>query len=725
MRPKSACLRLEELETRLLLKGPADAPPLGPPPPPSATVVWVDTEPELQAAIGNLQSGQTVVIQKGTYTLTRELNVGLNRQVSNVTIRGETEDFRDVVLRGQGMDNRAIGMGLSIYNAQDVTIANLSIGEVYYHAIQLQGSPGAERVRLYHNRLYDAGEQIIKSNPGGNGVDNCVVEYNLVEYSTAPSTVDHGPGPGYTDGISAHESDGWIIRDNLFRNFHTPDASAWWYNPVVLMWNHSSNTVVEGNTFINCDRAIALGLVDRADFDHQGGVVRNNMIYMQPGLYSAARIADSDGQILVYDSPGTKVYHNTILTNGNSRKSIEGRWNTSGAEFRNNLADAPLGTRDGAVYAQSGNYLSATAAMFLAPAAGNLHLVSNSQTQGSVIDKATPLAAVPRDWDGDTRPIGSAADIGADEFRTATPPPPPTPSAWRFDFGTSTSPVAAGYTQVTSATTYSTSQGYGWQSGTIADRDYTTLSDALTRDFNYTTQGTFAVDVANGTYTVTLTMGSPAWAKNQMGVFLEGARVDSVNTAAGQIVSRTYRATVSDGQLTLLLRDLGGDDPFVVINGLDIVVAPPAPSAGRFDFGTSTSPVAAGYTQVTSATTYSTTRGYGWQSGTIADRDYTTLSDALTRDFNYTTQGTFAVDVANGTYNVTLTMGSPAWAKNQMGVFLEGAQVDSVNTAAGQIVSRTYRVTGSDGQLTLLLRDLGGDDPLVVINSLDITPATP
>src|SRR5439155_9602568 len=121
--------------------------------------------------------------------------------------------------------------------------------------------------------------------------------------------------------------------------------------------------------------------------------------------------------ILVYDSPGTKVYHNTVLTNGNSRKSIEARWTTTGADFQNNLADAPLSARDGAVFTQGGNYLSASAAMFLAPAAGDLHLVANGLTQGTVIDQVSPLADVTQDWDGDARPIGGRAYIGADELR--------------------------------------------------------------------------------------------------------------------------------------------------------------------------------------------------------------------------------------------------------------------------------------------------------------------
>ena len=90
------------------------------------------------------------------------------------------------------------------------------------------------------------------------------------------------------------------------------------------MWNHSQNTVVEGNTIVDCDRAIALGLsLQTTGHDHQGGIVRNNFVYQRPGLFSASRRAGSDGQIIIYDSPGTQVYHNTVVTSGNSAFSIE------------------------------------------------------------------------------------------------------------------------------------------------------------------------------------------------------------------------------------------------------------------------------------------------------------------------------------------------------------------------------------------------------------------
>ena len=45
---------------------------------------------------------------------------------------------------------------------------------------------------------------------------------------------------------------------------------------------------------------------------------------------------------------------------------------------------------------------------------------------------------------------------------------------------------------------------------------------------------------------------------------------------------------------------------------------------------------------------------------------------------------------------------------DQMGVFLEGTQVDTVSTARREVVTNTYQVTVADGQFNLWLDDLGG-----------------
>jgi hypothetical protein len=76
--------------------------------------------------------------------------------------------------------------------------------------------------------------------------------------------------------------------------------------------------------------------------------------------------------------------------------------------------------------------------------------------------------------------------------------------------------------------------------------------------------------------------------------------------------------------------------------------------------------------------------------------------------------------VSNGQYDVVVTLGDTAAAHDEMGVFLEGVQVDTVTTSSGQTIAGTYRVDIGDGQLNLRLVDLGGSYSWVMINALDV-----
>jgi fibronectin type 3 domain-containing protein len=298
-------------------------------------------------------------------------------------------------------------------------------------------------------------------------------------------------------------------------------------------------------------------------------------------------------------------------------------------------------------------------------------------------------------------------------------------TTFNFEFGTQTSLVAAGYTSINEATTYNPSLGYGWQSGTVFSRDDTALGLTAVEDaYDYTTNATFAVNLTNGTYKVTVTMGDSGFSHDLQGVFIQGIQVDSVTTSPGQFYTQTYSAVVTSGQLALKLQDLGGNDPNVVINGMNIVPTAAvlvAPAILKFQFGTPTSAVAPGYTAINAGTTYSTTLGYGWQSGAVLSRDDTALALTTLQDsYDYTQNAAFAVNLPNGTYNVTITMGDSGFSHDLQGVFLQGSQVDSVTTNPGQFYTQTYSAIVTDGQLVLKLHDLGGTDPNVVINALAI-----
>lgn len=386
-------------------------------------IISVVNESNLQEAMDDLQDGDTLLLANGVYNLTSSLYIN---GTDNVTIRGAS-GCSDVVLAGKGMDNPNYGnVYVGIWsNATNTTLAHLTVRDTFDNTVIFNS--GAQSPHLYSVNLVDSGSQFIKVNPtdaaNGIGVDNGVVEYCRIEYTNSPPAAEgHSGGIGYFNGISAHAADNWIIRNNLFQNLHNPDSSPYWWNPAVLFWNHSANTVTENNVFIDTDRAIAYGLTDVTGSDHSGGIIRNNFISLSPQLMSSARTADSDAQIIVWDSPATQVFHNTVITGGNVRMSIEFRFATSGGEARNNLADAPIGSRNSGTYSGSGNYLAAETTMFADSSAGDLHLLDTSATRTNVIDRGTTLTAVPLDIDGGTRPFGLATDIGADEYSIAYVP---------------------------------------------------------------------------------------------------------------------------------------------------------------------------------------------------------------------------------------------------------------------------------------------------------------
>jgi S-formylglutathione hydrolase FrmB len=148
------------------------------------------------------------------------------------------------------------------------------------------------------------------------------------------------------------------------------------------------------------------------------------------------------------------------------------------------------------------------------------------------------------------------------------------------------------------------------------------------------------------------------------------------------------------------------------------------PSVAIFDFGTASSVVGVGYQGVSERSTYSPAAGYGWTSGQIYSLDRTGGS-AVLRDFNYTSNGTFVVDLPDDLYVIDLILGDTgSAAHDHMGIELEGRLLDSVSTLAGNVVARSFTVQVTGGQLSLQLRDLGGQDSSVPIQALRIHPAS-
>jgi hypothetical protein len=376
---------------------------------PDGTIIHVSTVGELQSAVSNLTSNTNILIADGVYDLTNTLVI--RGGVTDVTIRGANGDREAVVLRGRGMTNSSYGNtphGFLIQHSNRVTIADLTIRDFYFHNIQIQGEQNAQATRLYNLSLSDSGEQLVKVSSGGPSApyaDDGIVECSYLGYTDRSRD-------WYTNGVDVLAGARWVIRDNVFENIRAPQGQL--AGPAVLMWRNSIDTIIERNLFIECDRAIAIGLSSpdpsrardgNTQYDHQGGIVRNNIIY---------RAGSGDVGITANYARDFKIYHNTVILNNTfPYGAIEYRFSISSGEIFNNLLDAPVWRRDGAQAALSGNVVNTDPSWFVDWQNHDLHLVATAPVKDSVLY----VADVIDDFDGDTRPIGLLADVGADEFR--------------------------------------------------------------------------------------------------------------------------------------------------------------------------------------------------------------------------------------------------------------------------------------------------------------------
>src|SRR2546428_7387627 len=79
----------------------------------------------------------TILLADGTYALRRMLDIA----APNVTVKGRSGDPAKVVLHGHGMAHDTVGVAFSI-SAAGVTVANVTVRDVGYHAVQVRGERG-------------------------------------------------------------------------------------------------------------------------------------------------------------------------------------------------------------------------------------------------------------------------------------------------------------------------------------------------------------------------------------------------------------------------------------------------------------------------------------------------------------------------------------------------------------------------------------------------------
>lgn len=365
---------------------PRPAPPLPPPDPAVYEIIHVDNAQALADAAWALESNQAIIIAAGEYDLAGvdfpngvdgRITIGRHgaAPIHNVQLRGATGDPADVVLRGAGMLDDRVPYGIQLFTASGVTLADFSVGEVYYHAIGIEGTHGAREVLIHNVRAFDAGQQVIKGS--GAGADDVRVAFSRVEYTIGAIEHPEGSPPGscYTNGIDITGGHRWTISDSIIQRIRCRDGTL--AGPAILAWQGAADTLVERNLILDSSRGVSLGLVGPGD--HSGGIVRNNLLRWEPA-------AGYEIDVAIYTtSANAAIVHNTALVRGRYPNAIEVRYaGASGVVVAHNLLDAAVQPRDGADPVLSDNLVDAQPDWFVDEAAGDLRLSS----QG--------LAAVPQ-----------------------------------------------------------------------------------------------------------------------------------------------------------------------------------------------------------------------------------------------------------------------------------------------------------------------------------------
>ena len=365
---------------------------------PAATrTVPVADVAELHRAVAQARPGDAILLADGRYALQR----GLEIAVPGVTLRSRSGNPDRVVLHGRGMEGDHIGVAIGV-GATDVTIADITVRSVGYHAVQVRGERAASGFTLHNAKLQDTGQQLLKGSYADNGP---VASYGLIAcsefaYSTsAPSD--------YTNAIDLLGTRSWTIRDNRIFRIRGPVTRSWKSGPAILIWKGAEDTRVERNLIVDSYRGIAFGLTPRygsQPYDHLRGIIRNNVVVnLNPWADEAI---EANGAL------DARVEHNTVLVEGFVPWSISVRFTTASARIRNNLSNRRILQRDGGQSSEAGNVVTASRGWFVDPPRFDLRLLSDARA----IDAGVEIGDVHDDFDRAARPAGRAPDAGAFEF---------------------------------------------------------------------------------------------------------------------------------------------------------------------------------------------------------------------------------------------------------------------------------------------------------------------
>jgi len=384
----------------------------------------------LRAVLQNVQEGDTVLLEDGTYTLPDAGGgySGIYITTPDVTLRSASGDASAVVIdsayRLHGGQTATITV-----DAPDVVLANFTVRRSVFHLIHLWEK--GDGTLIHDVILEDGGQQFLKSSPGSGFVDDVTVSCSAFTMTDAGRSNIWGYGAAngnttcYTGGIDTHDARNWHVHDSVFRGiFCNADGAqrpahgqasearngmtytGGLAEHAIHMWDapEEGGHVLERNTIIDCARGIGLGF----NAETYDSVIINNTV--------ASRHAgggEHDVGISVMRAHDTLVANNTVVLSHPDAypDAIEYRFaSTTNLTLSNNLTNQNVRARDGATATLQTNVADAELSWFVDAEGGDLHLAACTAL---AVDAGTSQAEVSVDLDGEAR-VG-ALDVGADE----------------------------------------------------------------------------------------------------------------------------------------------------------------------------------------------------------------------------------------------------------------------------------------------------------------------
>ncbi|WNC72538.1 right-handed parallel beta-helix repeat-containing protein [Thalassotalea psychrophila] len=306
--------------------------------------VYVNTASALSEAVrnANAEGGNVLIsLADGEYKIKRTLNI----KADNIALVSDNNKPEKVIIKANGMFKHSRATNLIKVSGDHFLLDGITLQGAIHHLIQIAGENDADYPVIRNCVMRDSYQQLLKVSYDKKGAPEMSSDFGLIEHCQFYYSAGIGPNY-YIGGVDAHAGNGWIIRNNSFKDIASPDKRI--AEHAIHIWNNSYNPIIINNTFEDCDRAIGLGMLKtrvhkNITYSNKGGLIKNNII-----IHHDNGDPFADTGIVIEDSPLTKIVGNRVWLEHDYPRAIEYRYkSTVEVLIENNITNKTITSRDG------------------------------------------------------------------------------------------------------------------------------------------------------------------------------------------------------------------------------------------------------------------------------------------------------------------------------------------------------------------------------------------